>query len=306
MTTDEAGNVYIIEPARLRRVTPSFMINTFAGFAFGSPVPAGVPYSSVALLATGGKLFALNTVYGIRSLALSDCRFPVQPAISVDGIFNAAPTVSYANLTQVSPGEIISIYGAGLGPAPGVSTSYPGGIVSSQLAGTRVLFNGVPGPVLYTSAGQVNAITPSSLSGTGVCASVEFNGIASDVSCRYQGETVPAIFVIQNQDGTINSSTNPAGAGSVITVWGSGFGAFVPPVLDGQIVSSAGTLALPVHATTGGVPADVQYAGPAPGLVAGVAQLNTALPAASRGAPAQVQLAIFVGKTELDSIVWAK
>ena len=98
----------------------------------------------------------------------------------------------------------------------------------------------------------------------------------------------PAIFTqnftgigpgaILNQDYSLNTPSNPAARGSYIMVYGTGFGALQTPAIDGQIASDATPLAASVTATIGGIPADVKYAGAAPTLISGVAQINVWIP----------------------------
>ena len=77
-----------------------------------------------------------------------------------------------------------------------------------------------------------------------------------------------------NQDGTLNSVANPASAGSIVTVYGTGFGATAPISKDGVLMGSDQYgIALPVKVAVGGKEAKVTY-GSAPGLVAGVSQVN--------------------------------
>jgi uncharacterized protein (TIGR03437 family) len=308
MTADEEGNLYVLESTRLRRISPSLAINTLAGFAQGSSVPAqyysGDLNFSSALLAGGGKLFELNGTIGLRSMTLGKCQLPPQPAIAVSGIVNATGMV--VNPGRVSPGEVITVYGTSLGPSDGVGSDFAGGVAGNQVGNTRVLVNGVPSPMLYAQGGQVNAIVPFSASGNTACISVEWNGISSDVNCQFLADAVPGLFLVQNQDGAVNSSSNPASRGTIVTAWGTGFGVYSPALLDGQIVSSAGGLALPVRVTVGGALADVKYAGPAPGLVAGIVQLNIALPGVAREAPTQATLGMAVGRAELQTVIWVK
>jgi uncharacterized protein (TIGR03437 family) len=90
---------------------------------------------------------------------------------------------------------------------------------------------------------------------------------------------------ILNEDGTINSPSNPARRGSIISVFATGGGEVAPGVADGQIVSSVVPVStLPVSAFFDfGDPsikeADVLYAGGVPGSVAGLLQVNLRLPA---------------------------
>jgi uncharacterized protein (TIGR03437 family) len=99
-----------------------------------------------------------------------------------------------------------------------------------------------------------------------------------------------------NQDGSLNSPLNPAAPGSVVTFLATGAGQWSPAGVDGAIVG-AGDLprpVLPVHAMVGGQPAEVQYAGGAPGIVEGVIQVNLQIPAASQTGAA-VPLVLQVG-----------
>jgi uncharacterized protein (TIGR03437 family) len=82
-----------------------------------------------------------------------------------------------------------------------------------------------------------------------------------------------------NPDGTLNSPANPANAGDVVTVFGTGFGLTMPPSQDGAVADSKLlNIALPVSLTVAGKAAQVSYAGSAPGLVNGVSQINFKIP----------------------------
>jgi uncharacterized protein (TIGR03437 family) len=88
---------------------------------------------------------------------------------------------------------------------------------------------------------------------------------------------------------TLNSSTNPAAAGSEIALFGGGAGITSPFPADGEVIPTTTpfpTLAATVTATVAGQPATVDYAGDAPGLVAGVLQVNITIPA---GTPSGAQ-----------------
>jgi uncharacterized protein (TIGR03437 family) len=97
----------------------------------------------------------------------------------------------------------------------------------------------------------------------------------------------PAIFAadasgkgpgaIRNQDNSLNTAQNPAKAGSVIQIYGTGGGTVAGGATDGAL-ATPGKQALPVTATVGGVAAPLLYAGPAPGEVNGILQVNVTLP----------------------------
>lgn len=93
---------------------------------------------------------------------------------------------------------------------------------------------------------------------------------------------------ILNQDYTVNSLSNPAAAGSVVFLYGSGGGLLQSSTTDGALASGAASLQTNVSVLVGGQPAQVLYAGAAPGLVNGVTQINIQLPAGVKGSAVPV------------------
>jgi trimeric autotransporter adhesin len=81
---------------------------------------------------------------------------------------------------------------------------------------------------------------------------------------------------ILNQDFTANSPANPAPSGSIVMMYGTAFGPLNPPQAGGLSAT-----VLPVSASIAGVPAQVTYAGSAPGLPGGVVQINILVPSAA-------------------------
>jgi uncharacterized protein (TIGR03437 family) len=211
------------------------------------------------------------------------------PTPTIAGVINAASGA----IGTVAPGMAISIFGTALGPQTGVGFAAPpeGGTVATTLAGTEVLFDGAPAPVLFTLNGQVNALAPFELANKpNTVLQVVYNGVTSVGMTLPVVPAEPGLFTangtgkgqgsILNQDSSINSASNPAGAGSAIVLFGTGGGLTNPPSTDGALnpISSTGALTLTVTATVGGQPANVFYAGPAPGLVSGIIQINVTLP----------------------------
>jgi uncharacterized protein (TIGR03437 family) len=221
-------------------------------------------------------------VYGLLTPAAGS---PGQPAIAA--VANAA---SYS-MNAVSPGELVAIFGSNLGPAvPALTQLTANGLVANSLGGTQALFNGVPGPVLYASSNQVNAIAPFGLSSSVVEVQVAYNGQESAWSEIVVTPSTPGIFsadgsgagqaIALNQDDSVNSLANPAAIGSVITLWATGAGQSSPAGQDGAVVAIYNLPApiLPVTAQVGGQPASVMYAGGGPGIVEGVIQVDLLLP----------------------------
>ena len=81
-----------------------------------------------------------------------------------------------------------------------------------------------------------------------------------------------------NQDGSINSAEHPAPPGSIVAIWATGIGATPYGVWqDGRIAAGAVDFGC-CQVWTLGQPVEVVYGGTAPGIVAGVAQVNFQVP----------------------------
>jgi len=210
------------------------------------------------------------------------------PEISAAGVANAASFRGGA----VSPGEIVTLFGSGMGPTTLAGLQLDAsGKVATQVAGTRVLFDGIAAPIVYTSAGQISAIVPYSVAGKAhTVIQVEYQGRGSNRVARPVALFKPAMFTsnssgkgqaaILNQNGSVNGASNPADKGSIVVLYATGEGQTNPPGVDGLV---AGAVApkpqFPVRVKIGGVDADVVYYGAAPGLVSGVLQVNAVVPA---------------------------
>jgi uncharacterized protein (TIGR03437 family) len=241
------------------------------------PVPATItPAAQVQFKLSG---------YGVSFLRFNAAK----PSFSAAGVVNAA---SYEG-GAVSPGEIITIFGASMGPSNlvGAQISSPN-FVDNSLAGARVYFDGIAAPLVYTSAKQVSVIVPYEVAGkTTTQVQVEYLGAFSDPVSVPVTAAVPGIFTgdfsgvgqgaILNQDGKLNSAANPAERNSIVSLYATGEGQTAPAGLDGKLaVGAPPKPALPVKVTMGGISAEVTYAGGAQGLVAGGIQINVRIPAA--------------------------
>jgi uncharacterized protein (TIGR03437 family) len=236
----------------------------------------------------------LNTTFPAQSITLlvvpqAQSAMPVpQPAV------NAVTGGAAYDTTAVSPGEIVAIWGTGLGPAAGANlTLDSNGLVQTSLGGTLVFINGNPAPLIYAGAGQVNAVVPYEVaSSTTVNVVVVYQGNASTPFPIAIAATRPGIFThsgsgtgqgaILNQDQSINGASSPAARGSWVAIYATGEGITTPAGVDGRVSAYHGT-PLPkaqaaCSATIGGQPANVNYCGEAPDFTAGVLQMNVQVP----------------------------
>src|SRR5262249_7436134 len=189
----------------------------------------------------------------------------------------------------VAPGELLSIFGIGLGPSSGVSA--PAGAWPTELAGTTVTIDGNAVPLTYSSLFEVQIQAPFNLTpGSTAALQVKFNNQSTSPVTLNVVNAAPGLYTkgahgvgqvrAVNQDGSANSSAHPAPRGSIIVFLASGLGAVTPQVAAGAVPPSnpLSTVAAGVTATIGGVAATVHFAGLAPG-VPGVYQLNVEIPA---------------------------
>jgi len=197
----------------------------------------------------------------------------------------------------VSPGEIVTIFGNGIGPvSPATGTSFTptNGVVPTTLVNVTVTFNNVPAPLIFVSQSQINAIVPYEVAGqTSVPVVITNNGTPSGAFTVPVTAVTPSLFALSdsgsgqgailNADASINGSTNAAAPGSIISLFATGEGQLVPAGTTGCI--TGGTLPLPkpvatpISVTIGGEAASsIEYAGEAPDSVCGLLQINATLP----------------------------
>jgi uncharacterized protein (TIGR03437 family) len=233
---------------------------------------------------------AVTTVFPAYSITLLD--FPPAskpvPQPVVAAVTNAA---SYAS--AIAPGQMVVVWGTNMGPATLATLSGldSNGLVSTSMAGVRILFDGVPAPLWYVSATQSAAAVPyfGAFNST-THVQVEYQGVRSAPLAVPISATAPGIFtnnasgtgqgLILNHDYGINSANNPAARGSIVSIWATGEGVTDPPGVDGR--PAVDVLPKPVATVTvdiGGQPATVKYAGAAPGMMPGVLQVNAEIPA---------------------------
>ena len=209
----------------------------------------------------------------------------VGPRFTSESVVNAA---SFAS-GPIAPGEIISIFGAGLGPetpALGVVDSETGRLPTA-LEGVSVLLDGEPSPLLYVRETQINAQVPYEIAGrSSVQLAVSYGSIDSPRATLAVSPARPALFLIPgsrsaivlNEDGRLNSASQPARLGESVTLFGTGQGETSPPSGTGQMapVMSAHRIE-EASVMVGGSAAEVVSAGLAPGF-AGVFLIQVRIP----------------------------
>jgi uncharacterized protein (TIGR03437 family) len=214
----------------------------------------------------------------------------------------------------VAPAELLSLYGAGIGPESPFGGQIVDGAFTGSLGGFRVLFNGIQAPLLYAGPNQINVVAPAAIadqqtadievvgpSGTTIFPTVFVGSVRPQIFSQllpyfYPPNSPPGMrtyAIANNQDGTLNSTSNPAARGSIITIWATGAGLAGVQLPDGSVAGAGSTANLPiavlwddanaVEIIITNQAAEVLYAGQAPGAVQGLTQINLRVPAAPSG-----------------------
>jgi uncharacterized protein (TIGR03437 family) len=244
------------------------------------------------------------------------------------GLYSAA---SYAT-AAFSPGELITIFGSNIGPATPAAMHITAGYVDTTLSTVTVTIDGHSAPILYVSSNQVTIQLPYEVAIGGPGSVVLTNNGVSPVapSAIIIAATAPGIFTVDGSGAgqaaalnttpatppvvTLNSGTNPAKIGDTVTFYLTGEGDYDITALVAPGTSKTGYLipavppSLPQMAPPtvqiGGVDATagVSYAGPVPGSLIGVLQVNVAVPTGS-STGATVPVAISIGGNSTQSKV---
>lgn len=264
--------------------------------------PAGLPpgnYSG-SVTVTGANGATGTTIINVSLIVVA--------VPTVTAVVNAASFQAGA----VAPGELISIGGAAIGPTAPVGLGLDSnGSVLSSIGGVRVTFlpSNSAAPLIYASSGQINAVVPYEIARSlNPSLVVKFVGQTSNVYPLTLTTTVPALFTLNgsgtgpaaavNENGSINSLTNPAVKGSTVVFYLTGEGQTTPPGVTGKVttVSSAPPLTpqplLPVAVLINGQPAPVTWFGEAPGVVSGVMQLNVQIPVGTPSGTVPIEVSI--------------
>jgi uncharacterized protein (TIGR03437 family) len=206
------------------------------------------------------------------------------PQIAAGGVVNGASFTS-----KVAPGSLFSIFGTDLAMAKQDALAAP---LPTSLAGAAVTVGGKPAPLVFVSAGQINAQVPYEAPlGDVVPVVVTVNGQSSPVANVAVMASAPGIFqfgekraVVQNDDYMVNTTENGAAPNSYVVVYLTGAGPVDNPVATG---STAGSNPISRHkgnvtATINGTMADIAFAGLTPQYI-GLTQVNLKIPALPSG-----------------------
>jgi uncharacterized protein (TIGR03437 family) len=221
------------------------------------------------------------------------------PVVDFQGVLDNAIFAAGDSLTR---GDISAVKGQQLSmAAPAVGTAPP---LSTQVADTQVLLNGVPIPIFYTSYGQINCQIPTDAAiGTATLQVKRTDGQASNLVTVQIGARAPRLLrfnigdygaIVNAQDGSFplpvgaipGSNTHPASAGDTLILYAIGLGDTDPFVATGAGAPSnpparvTGTASVNFGGGIGGALAIPDFVGLSP-TSAGLYQVNVKIPSAA-------------------------
>ncbi len=307
LALDPAGNLLVADPGwnfftgdagyrpccdnRIRRIAPDGTITTVAGGVWGYSGDGGpattAAFNGPVSVAAGsdGSVYVADSDNDVIRI-LRTTNDPVQIGAVVDAASQKAEAIS--------PGKIVTIYGAGLGP---LELAQGGPAFPLELGGAQVRFNDLPAQILYTSSTQVGVAVPPALSGTTAQLTVMYQGQASNAIEVPVAQAAPGLFTASqtgwgqaaavNVDGTINGPANPVRIGAFVSLFSTG----------------AGQDASAITVTVDGIPARIDFAGQPPGQAPGLLQVNTRIPLGVHPG-GYVPVMLKVGDLSTTSPVW--
>jgi sugar lactone lactonase YvrE len=255
---DSRGNIYVADTGnhRIVRVDPLGNVVTVAGTGSPGRGADNVPANTSALnFPNAIALDAHDDLYIVdwQNFRIRKVTFATIDAVVDGASFTAAP----------APGGIFTVFGGSLAPGLAQFTTSP---LTTQLAGVSLRINGFAVPLYFVSPGQINAQLPyNAAPGPATAMVITPTGFSPALTFTIV-PAAPAIFVAVKQD-------------AVAVAYVTGLGAVTPPVATGaaapaEPLSYANAT---VTATIGGLPAQVRFAGLAPGFI-GLGQVNVLIP----------------------------
>ncbi|MGO9228193.1 MAG: Ig-like domain repeat protein [Bryobacteraceae bacterium] len=217
-----------------------------------------------------------------------------QPAMSAIGAVSGA---SFVSGMPLAPGSIASIFGVNLAAQTALAPGLP---QLTPLGGATLTINGVAAPLFAATPGQLNLFVPWELepqtTATMVLSTAGGVAALADVPVAPQS---PGVFQIDaagdaaavHLNGALVSVTAPADTGELLEIFATGLCPVAAPPADGTAAPSSPPLVCQTtpQVTIGDVPAQVLFAGLAPGF-AGLYQLNVVVPEGLPSGPATLAI----------------
>lgn len=306
LSTNAIGGLYLeLDPLFQKVISANTPGPYTAIYSAAAPAPDG----SVALgasthfLPTTSGTYVVSDRYGVFIAVTPATQAPPTNLPNIGSVVSAS---SFGGFSAVAPASFVEIYGTNLAPDTRgwTSADFTGNQAPTSLDGVEVDIAGQKAFVnfIVDTPGQVNVQLPSNIptgaqqitvtnkNGTSAPFTVTVNatepGLLAPASFQIGGKQYVVAFHADNVTYVLPAgaiaglASKPAKPGETIVIYGNGFGPVSPDIPGGQLVTQANKLTLPLEVTIGDKPAQVPYAGLAPGLV-GVYQFDVVVPAVS-------------------------
>lgn len=307
VAVDANGNVFIAdaEDAKIRKVTPSGTITTYAGSGQAGNTGDGGP----ALLArfnfpTGMTTDASGNLYvsDLRNDKIRKISPPPVPQVRTD---NPVLT-SFGGKAGFSSNTYVEIYGQNLATTSRLwaGADFSGVNAPTSLDGISVTVNGKPAFIYYVSPTQININTPEDTATGPVTLQVKTPlGTSNAVTVNRARlsptlQTVPQFLIggkqyvvaltpdfttfIGREAMLAGVPFKPARPGDIISIYALGCGPTTPPTQAGVVAGQGSSLALPYQLKIGGTITQVSFAGIV-GATIGLYQFNVVIPIVAAG-----------------------
>ncbi len=252
---------------------------TPAGNAYEFSTYLGELHEEVTTVAPAAKTLWIATTAGLSRIDFQTAA--TDPGVpSVRSLSNAA---SYKPGDLIAPGEIVTVMGAQLAPAPRGATS--GSPLPRSIDGVSVSIGGIDAPLFYVSPSQINFQAPIELAVGPTTLFVRRGAQQSMVRAIQVIPEMPGLFaagpdprggalVVHASDFSLVTHEHPARRGENLAAFCTGLGATEPAAVTGEPARSPATLKSYVSAYLGSAALmQVSYAGLAPGWT-GLYQVN--------------------------------
>ena len=231
-------------------MSPDGIITTIAGIGVPGFSGDGGPATTAAF--NGPVSVAIDPVGDVYVADYSNSAVRVLRPTGRSLLIGAVVDAANPFVATLSPGKIVVIYGARLGPDHLVQNQANNGTFGAEFSGTTVAFNGVPAPILYTSATQVAAVVPYEIARTTAQVVVAYQGQTSNAITVSLAPAAPILFTVNQQgwglaaainaaDGTVNTAANPLKIGDYVSLFATGEGQTFLAGVDGMVGGSTPT-----------------------------------------------------------------
>jgi len=267
----------------------NLLFSTYLGDGRSFAAYGAVPDGSGNILLAGSTLTTGNTFVGgdngasylVGSLVVANkITLVPAPSVRLDSVLNYASHIGGA----LARGEPVRVLGAGF------------------VSGAQVLVDGSPIATVTSTANLLVGVMPDSAIASGVhTVQVSSNGVSNSVYVP-AAAAAPGIYSVDgsgegqgyilNNDGSVNSPSNPAAPGSAITIFMAGAGQYT---LSNGYAVAAETPAVFVYGIyCDGIAATI---GPVQGLPGNVYRLSVYIPNPAVKFPAQSSLQVVMGSS---------